>query len=333
MGPPELPGGNYHIVGEVGATLVVLQWGRRNYPAETVATEVLLGLLQVLLQWGRRNYPAETTDFSFCEITILSFNGAAGITRRKQPPRRPLGGGDLPASMGPPELPGGNHYRPVLNRRARHASMGPPELPGGNSRPGVPSVVATCPLQWGRRNYPAETTIDRSSTVARATLQWGRRNYPAETRVAVTLLGQGSNRFNGAAGITRRKPRLSSCWQTRGYRLQWGRRNYPAETHTCGTSRRAWSPGFNGAAGITRRKRTNETGPFWEPKGASMGPPELPGGNSWPNAQHLPEPCSSFNGAAGITRRKRAEGPAVLFADCRASMGPPELPGGNSTGN
>ena len=61
--------------------------------------------------------------------------------------------------------------------------MGPPELPGGNIRVFWVQIPAEFSLQWGRRNYPAETTV----TVARVAreakaLQWGRRNYPAETQ-------------------------------------------------------------------------------------------------------------------------------------------------------
>ena len=63
--------------------------------------------------------------------------------------------------MGPPELPGGN-------RAARHAqvrpqviaSMGPPELPGGNWFALTEQPLAVIELQWGRRNYPAETIND-----------------------------------------------------------------------------------------------------------------------------------------------------------------------------
>ena len=59
--------------------------------------------------------------------------------------------------MGPPELPGGNA---LLNDRTlipNAASMGPPELPGGNSTLTMRSVWCAVQLQWGRRNYPAET--------------------------------------------------------------------------------------------------------------------------------------------------------------------------------
>ena len=234
MGPPELPGGNIWFDAPIRAGQTVLQWGRRNYPAETcaapgrcgatsarfngaagitrrkplsdLAAEVIFfiasmgppelpggnGLQHGLqhrhrlgLQWGRRNYPAETT--ALCpagETRPRSFNGAAGITRRKrelvrvhQQQHRSA------ASMGPPELPGGNldaGDQPVAG--FAYASMGPPELPGGNYLVPRPISPAASLLQWGRRNYPAETAV------LAVAAPWPRR------------------RFNGAAGITRRKP-------------------------------------------------------------------------------------------------------------------------------
>ena len=85
MGPPELPGGNADLVVLDECHTRRLQWGRRNYPAETTVSWVTPGPMTMMLQWGRRNYPAETSEgaptvasFSIC------FNGAAGITRRKQ---------------------------------------------------------------------------------------------------------------------------------------------------------------------------------------------------------------------------------------------------------
>ena len=183
--------------------------------------------------------------------------------------------------------------------------MGPPELPGGNFVIWVVWTRRTSSLQWGRRNYPAET--------------------PGRTRTcAPTAL-----RFNGAAGITRRKPTGAPASPTSGSTLQWGRRNYPAETdgvtmidrptnyplqwgrrnypaETAARSPGFGSPwrGFNGAAGITRRK---------------------PGGFHTPTLAY-----DRFNGAAGITRRKlRRSG--WRAPRHRASMGPPELPGGNAT--
>ena len=84
MGPPELPGGNtapsyYPTVREVsfnGAAGIT----RRKHEDEDAAYDAAYAL-----QWGRRNYPAET-----CVPAVI------------QAPRH------LRASMGPPELPGGN---------------------------------------------------------------------------------------------------------------------------------------------------------------------------------------------------------------------------------
>ena len=84
MGPPELPGGNSAAAGISVNRLPSLQWGRRNYPAETPAPP------------GAEQSPAK------------GFNGAAGITRRKLVDLAVAGVHDALASMGPPELPGGN---------------------------------------------------------------------------------------------------------------------------------------------------------------------------------------------------------------------------------
>ena len=59
--------------------------------------------------------------------------------------------------------------------------MGPPELPGGNETLDVTEPPQVLPLQWGRRNYPAETKDKSPKDILRDMLQWGRRNYPAET--------------------------------------------------------------------------------------------------------------------------------------------------------
>ena len=137
----------------------------------------------MVLQWGRRNYPAET----------------------------------------------------VSDQRnwhlSRWASMGPPELPGGNVSETAARIERYLELQWGRRNYPAETRrvspadsqrepasmgppelpggntgVQQGSSVDYYQLQWGRRNYPAETCAAACGSDDAPRCFNGAAGITRRKP-------------------------------------------------------------------------------------------------------------------------------
>ena len=180
-----------------------LQWGRRNYPAETSPRSSHSRAPSTRLQWGRRNYPAETRDH--VPVRLL----------------------ELFASMGPPELPGGNPH-PQAAR------------PGFNGAAGITRRKLTfdlmmemqeIQLQWGRRNYPAETRgALAGSAIEPQRLQWGRRNYPAETRLCTGGAGQAQPCFNGAAGITRRK---------------------------LGTQREHRSGGhsrFNGAAGITRRK-------------------------------------------------------------------------------
>ena len=111
------------------------------------------------------------------------------------------------------------------------ASMGPPELPGGN------------------------LAADEAGDAVIISLQWGRRNYPAETLTASWVLSTGLLSFNGAAGITRRKQVAFRCSSGCGPLLQWGRRNYPAETGELNIGTLRSRRRFNGAAGITRRKR------------------------------------------------------------------------------
>ena len=260
MGPPELPGGNRRHAPPQDTPLCLLQWGRRNYPAETCAVAVGTDPLPPELQWGRRNYPAETTRIPARHfLRRCCFNGAAGITRRKR---------DVTHSNTDTLL---------------QASMGPPELPGGNIDSEAPVAPSASRLQWGRRNYPAETSTPRP--------RW--RRPPAG--------------FNGAAGITRRKLPVPQGEVRTVSVLQWGRRNYPAET-----SHHRASPCAT--------------------ESASMGPPELPGGNAdptlpsaslparlqWGRRNYPAETCSEraahpqhpcFNGAAGITRRKHAMRP------------------------
>ena len=161
-----------------------------------------------------------------------------------------------------------------------YASMGPPELPGGN-----PTRIVFLP--------PAQEM-----------LQWGRRNYPAETFHRSLRRPGNECRFNGAAGITRRKLRGVDGSAAPNTSLQWGRRNYPAETAV----------------------RPGESSP--QP-GASMGPPELPGGNSRPRKiRHARNERLQWG-----RRNYPAETPPVATLNAAkaagASMGPPELPGGN----
>ena len=141
MGPPELPGGNSRLPPASSVAPQPPQWGRRNYPAETCRGG--LAIRQTASpQWGRRNYPAETS------VTVEEW-------RRRSS-----------ASMGPPELPGGNIlWGSVPAAWAALASMGPPELPGGNVE-GVEAISTLDELpQWGRRNYPAETARIQVSVI------------------------------------------------------------------------------------------------------------------------------------------------------------------------
>ena len=163
MGPPELPGGNFNTGVDAAEKKAGLQWGRRNYPAETI-----IETLQV------PHHP-------------VGFNGAAGITRRKRPRQTEARREHARASMGPPELPGGNFGGDQEWFPLGVASMGPPELPGGNF-----FVIEWLSI-WERM------------------LQWGRRNYPAETPTRSCKDSQSVLRFNGAAGITRRKRRQAAA--------------------------------------------------------------------------------------------------------------------------
>ena len=87
----------------------MLQWGRRNSPAETSSGWSGRSANASRLQWGRRNSPAETYSPSDFAIAIRScFNGAAGIHRRKPGSRGGRADRRHVASMGPPEFTGGN---------------------------------------------------------------------------------------------------------------------------------------------------------------------------------------------------------------------------------
>ena len=205
MGPPELPGGNVAPSSRRAERLVSLQWGRRNYPAETGRSTWWAASSASPLQWGRRNYPAETLP------------DEASHHRRRQ------------ASMGPPELPGGNSMRMQADAPDMHAaSMGPPELPGGNqivdqrrlvrvicfngaagiTRRKQTERCTSCRLTWasmGPPELPGGNLRQWYQEWLVSVLQWGRRNYPAETAGREVGSFAGGARFNGAAGITRRK--------------------------------------------------------------------------------------------------------------------------------
>ena len=182
--------------------------------------------------------------------------------------------------MGPPELPGGNLPWWAVGTWSGLASMGPPELPGGNGAMHQAGVEPATRLQWGRRNYPAETCGNRRGSVCLPVASMGPPELP---------------------GGNTARPKSSA---RPGLLLQWGRRNYPAETLKRRVSTPTSTACFNGAAGITRRKHVLGGVPCLRQHVASMGPPELPGGN-----------------AASAWRCSEST--------AKASMGPPELPGGN----
>ena len=283
------------------------------------------------LQWGRRNYPAETHSPPPPPAAARArFNGAAGITRRKQADRPLRYGTCCQASMGPPELPGGNSCQVVkgsirqvsfngaagitrrkqtIRRRPRAipvniASMGPPELPGGNEI----WILRCRALRIGFNGAAGITR--RKPLRKRPAFGWdgasmGPPELPGGNTSIISSRETFSVRFNGAAGITRRKPRYRShrCC-TAIATLQWGRRNYPAET-------------------LYRRAS------FISAEIASMGPPELPGGNLLRGRNYRRDRMTLQWGR----RNYPAETQQLLRADGFrkvASMGPPELPGGNA---
>ena len=159
MGPPELPGGNCGNPQVPDAPALLASMGPPELPGGNTERAMLDAMESARLQWGRRNYPAETLSGAVDRYRAAhGFNGAAGITRRKH---------DLMQQA--PPLP-------------EEASMGPPELPGGNTIAAIIRPIGVAMLQWGRRNYPAETPGRGGDRRHQARmLQWGRRNYPAET--------------------------------------------------------------------------------------------------------------------------------------------------------
>ena len=133
MGPPEFTGGNAVIPTIDTILRRLLQWGRRNSPAETVVVRGHHSSILIKLQWGRRNSPAETWACRqpwACPCT--SFNGAAGIHRRKQESDRLTYRSCLVLQWGRRNSPAETHVW-WTERQGRAA------------------------LQWGRRNSPAET--------------------------------------------------------------------------------------------------------------------------------------------------------------------------------
>ena len=335
MGPPELPGGNrlvrYAVLrshssfnGAAGITRrklaldsndwtikALLQWGRRNYPAETQRCAVGVHVSQICASMGPPELPGGNRGQRIHNILEnVGFNGAAGITRRK--PDQP--------NLGPSsEKPGFNGAAGITRRK--RGSDGP----GSHQRTG---------LQWGRRNYPAETARDDNAPHQPPhQLQWGRRNYPAETccsgRRATT---RPSTCFNGAAGITRRKrlPQLGRRhpldvllqWGRRNYPaethqsammevfnvfgLQWGRRNYPAETVLLDLLRLQFAfPLQWGRRNYPAETHGHARLVCVPDDELQWGRRNYPAETPWRRRGSTCRPGASFNGAAGITRRKR----------------------------
>ena len=134
MGPPEFTGGNPRTSSWSHVVALMLQWGRRNSPAETGAQAFAVACV-LLASMG----PPEFTGGNLL-IALQARRRAA-------------------ASMGPPEFTGGNPCAvPAGSTPTRRASMGPPEFTGGNACNSNARRNARAALQWGRRNSPAETT-------------------------------------------------------------------------------------------------------------------------------------------------------------------------------
>ena len=108
MRPPDLPGGNVRAVAAV----------THLWPASMRPPDLPGGNMAPPLAMLWRN---------------LSFNEAAGFTRRKQTSAPAGQSRSNRASMRPPDLPGGNAGSVRSTGYLRIASMRPPDLPGGNT--------------------------------------------------------------------------------------------------------------------------------------------------------------------------------------------------------
>ena len=355
MGPPEFTGGN-----------------SRSSPPAPQGTRCFNGAAGI-----HRRKPCirrcGSARFGFC------FNGAAGIHRRKPAPgARRLSEG-FRASMGPPEFTGGNlllagridprearfngaagihrrkHGSDVSGKSAATACFNGAAGIHRRKLGGRAGGVSPCGvLQWGRRNSPAETRSNRCSLrSACSMLQWGRRNSPAETVGKSIAMLQANGRFNGAAGIHRRKQllvlrqRLHEPMASMGPPEFTGGNNENLQKRISNMESASMGPPeFTGGnwrpapcwASATfllqwgRRNSPAETLRAPQPntlrRVASMGPPEFTGGNGQPIAIPWTR-IGCFNGAAGIHRRKHAFGGAWFSVAASASMGPPEFTGGN----
>ena len=184
--------------------------------------------------------------------SIGCFNEAAGFTRRKQAVLAIviLRGLIICASMRPPDLPGGNQQdEEAAVSVVVGASMRPPDLPGGNTAArtyGVPVFIASMrppDLPGGNKDTTSALTAERLRASMRPP------DLPGGNGAAWLSRHRIARRFNEAAGFTRRKHAV--------YNMR------------C----------FNEAAGFTRRKRADSVHGAALANGASMRPPDLPGGN------------------------------------------------------
>ena len=160
------------------------------------------------------------------------------------------------ASMRPPDLPGGNQQdEEAAVSVVVGASMRPPDLPGGNTAArtyGVPVFIASMrppDLPGGNKDTTSALTAERLRASMRPP------DLPGGNGAAWLSRHRIARRFNEAAGFTRRK---------RG-----PHRKVLYTTCCC----------FNEAAGFTRRKRADSVHGAALANGASMRPPDLPGGN------------------------------------------------------
>ena len=163
-----------------------------------------------------------------------------------------------------------------------------------------------------------------------------------------------THRFNGAAGIHRRKLGGETVFIARTAALQWGRRNSPAETQaddgTCSAAPIPLQWGRRNSPAETPLMlvilSTSKSSLQW---GRRNSPAETVDAVSdrrvqlplqWGRRNSPAETCGydagggsasgGFNGAAGIHRRKLDSRSIDTFAVITASMGPPEFTGGNN---
>ena len=158
--------------------------------------------------------------------------------------------------------------------------MGPPELPGGNARRPPSRCPRSAKLQWGRRNYPAETPDDAANTVTLALASMGPPELPGGNGADV-----GNQRSThdcasmGPPELPGGNTTVSPLAMFVTFLLQWGRRNYPAETLKEAAADLQTAEKLQWGRRNYPAETPADGQPWGRPAGASMGPPELPGGN------------------------------------------------------